>query len=225
MGGNVTAINKKTGESTRAQKIQVKEIGRKKFIRVFTGIFKAMNKDFKRQFGKSIWPDESILMNGFAYNGSTSFIMDPELSDEEVMKYKPAAGDLDITVPEELKEDVWEYLDSLEGKEIVPGATYVGSNKPTKSSIGDQINSVIVVDFGDGKRAYAQVDFEFLEFEDGGPTEWAKFSHSSSFRDAKAQVKVDTMLATLWYDEKSGKYFMVGKNDSLGPEVNPKDIL
>lgn len=189
MGGNVTALNKKTGEETRAQKIPVKEIGRKEFIDTFNKIFKEMNKQFKKQYKKPIWVDEKILTNGFAFNGSTSFIMDPSLSDEEVMKYKPSAGDIDITVPEELKEDLWKYLDGMEGKEIIPGATYMGSNKPTISSIGEQINSVIMVEFSNGQRAYAQVDFEFLEFEGNAPTEWAKFSHSSSFTDAKAGVK------------------------------------
>ena len=189
MGGNVTAINKTTGEETRAEKIQVKEIGRQEFIKTFVDIFKEMNKQFKKKFKKPIWVDEKHLSSGFAFNGSTSFIMDPTLSDEDVMKYKPSAGDLDITVPEELKEDLWTYLDSLEGKEIVPGARYMGSNKPTISSIGEQINSVIMVDFKNGQRAYAQVDFEFLPFENDKPTEWAKFSHSSTFTDAKAGVK------------------------------------
>lgn len=189
MGGNVLAKNKKTGEETRAVKIPVKEIGRKEFISKFVEIFKVMNKQFKSKYKRPIWVDEGVLTSGFAFNGSTSFIMDPTLSDEEVMKYKPSAGDLDITVPEELKEDLWTYLDSLEGKEIIPGARYMGSNKPTISSIGEQINSVIMVEFSNGTKAYAQVDFEFLEFENDKPTEWAKFSHSSSFSDAKAGVK------------------------------------
>lgn len=189
MGGNVCAVNKKTGEQTQAQKIQIKEIGRKQFMDKFVEIFKVMNKQFKSKYKKPIWADESLLVNGFAFNGSTSFIMDPCLTDEEVVKYKPSAGDLDITVPEELKEDLWTYLDSLEGKEIIKGATYMGSNKPTISSIGEQINSVIMVDFENDTRAYAQVDFEFLPFENDKPTEWSKFSHSSSFADAKAGVK------------------------------------
>jgi len=188
MGGNVNAINKQTGEQTQAVKIPVKEIGRRVFIDTFVKIFTKMNKDFKAKYKKLIWIDEKILASGFAFNGSTSFIMDPTLSDEEVMKYKPSAGDIDITIPEELKEDLWRYLDSLEGKEIIPGAKYMGSNKPTISSIGEQINSVIMVDFGK-IRAYAQVDFEFLPFENNVPTEWSKFSHSSSFNDAKAGVK------------------------------------
>lgn len=188
-GGNVTAVNKATGEETRAQKIPVKEIGRKEFISTFVQIFKKMNKDFKQKYKKPIWVDERILANGMAFNGSTSFIMDPSLSDDEVMKYKPSAGDIDIAVPDSLKEDLWKYLDSLEGKDIIPGATYMGSNKHTIKSIGDQINSVIMVDFSNGLRGWCQIDFEFLEFEGNNPTEWSKFSHSSSFSDAKAGVK------------------------------------
>jgi hypothetical protein len=189
MGGNVTAKNWSTGEETRAVKIPVKEIGRKEFIKTFVEIFKKMNKDFKATYKRPIWVKEEILTNGFAFNGSTSFIMDPTLSDEDVMQYKPSAGDLDITVPEEIGPDLWEFLNKLEGKEILPGARYMGSNRGNKDAIGDQINSVIMVDFKNGQRAYAQVDFELLPFENDVPTEWAKFSHSSSFADAKQGVK------------------------------------
>jgi len=189
MGGNVTSTIKSTGVTTRAEKIDLKAIGRKEFINTFIQIFKVMNKQFKAKYKRPIWVDEKILANGFAFNGSTSFIMDPEFSDEEILKYKPSAGDLDIAVPEELKEDLWRYLDSLEGKEIIPGARYMGSNKDTISAIGEQINSVIMVEFDNGAKAYAQVDFEFLPFENDKPNEWAKFSHSSSFSDTQSGVK------------------------------------
>lgn len=165
-GGNATGVIKATGKETRAEKIQVKDIGRQEFINKFIDIFKTMNKQFKAKYKKPIWVDESHLISGFAFNGSTSFIMDPTLTDEEVMKVKPSAGDIDITVSSSLKEDLWKYLDSMEGKDIIPGATYMGSNKPTISSIGEQINSVMVVEFKNGMRAVAQIDFEFLEFED-----------------------------------------------------------
>lgn len=189
MGGNVTAINKVTGEQISAEKINVKEIGRKEFIETFVKIFKKMNSDFYKKYKRKIWVDENHLIDGFAFNGSTSFIMDPSLSDDEVLKYKPTAGDIDIVVPEELKEDLWKYLDSIEDKEIIPGAKYMGSNRPTLSSVTDQINSVIIVEFKNGIRAKCQVDFELLPFENNKPTEWAKFSHSSSFSDAQNSVK------------------------------------
>jgi len=147
MGGNVTAVNKYTGEETRAQKIQLKDIGRSQFINIFIEIFKTMNSQFKSLYNKSIWPDDKILDDGFVFNGSTSFIMNPSFSDEEVMKYKPIIGDIDIMIPEQLKEELWDYLDSLESKEIINGAKYIGSNKLTISSIGEQINSVFLIDF------------------------------------------------------------------------------
>ena len=189
MGGNVQALNKKTGEKTDAVKIPIKEIGRQDFINTFIKIFKKMNADFYSKYKKKIWVDESHLISGFAFNGSTSFIMDPTLSDEEVIKYKPSAGDLDIVVNENLKEELWHYLDSIEDEEIIPGAKYMGSNRPTLSSVTDQINSVIIVDFENGVRAFCQVDFELLPYEDNKPTEWAKFSHSSSFSDVQNGVK------------------------------------
>lgn len=187
MGGNVTAMMK-DGTSTRAEKIPVARIGRSNFMNKMRDFFKAFNKKFNAATGKVIWANENEIMSGFVFNGSTSFIMNPNLSDEEVTAVKETAGDLDITVPEELKEDIWKFLDKLEGKEIIPGVRYMGSNKPTIQSIGEQINAVFVVSFGE-LRCNCQVDFEFLPYENNVPTEWAKFSHSSSFEDAKAQIK------------------------------------
>lgn len=189
MGGNVQAFNKVTGEKTNAEKIPLKEIGRSDFVNTFVRVFKKINSDFNSKFKKKIWVDETHLMTGFAFNGSTSFIMDPEISDEEIIKYKQSAGDLDVIVPEELKEELWKYLDSIEDKEVIPGVKYMGSNRPTISSVTDQINSVFVVTFPNGVKASCQVDFEFLPFENNKPTEWSKFSHSSSFTDTKQSIK------------------------------------
>lgn len=188
-GGNVQVLDKSTGKLVDAERLDLRKIGRQEFIKKFTELFKKMNKDFKSKYGEPIWRDESLLTNGFVFNGSTSYIMDQSLSDEEVVKFKPSAGDIDITVSLSIKEDLWRYLDSIEGKEIIKGARYVGSNKPSISSIGSQINAVIVVDFDNGVTAPAQVDFEFVPFSGGRPTEWAKFSHGSSFTDAKSNIK------------------------------------
>jgi len=189
MGGNVTGINKKTGEEIKAQKIDLKKAGRKEFVNKFTEAFKKLNKLYKSKFKEPLWVKESRLDTNELYNGSTSYIMDARISDEELLQHKESAGDLDIIVPKHTKENLWTLLDDLEGKEIIKGVTYHGSNKATVSSIGDQINSLFIVEFGDYK-ALAQVDFEFLEVsEDGVPSELSKFTHSSSFEDAKNKVK------------------------------------
>lgn len=188
MGGNVTGIIKKTGKETQANKIPIKEIGRSNFVKKFNAVFKLLNKKHAKKFGEPIWPNEKILDSGFVFNGSTSFIMDTTIKDSEITKIKPTAGDIDIAVPEGKKESIFHLLDSLEDTEIMSGVWYMGSNKSTVSAIGEQINCVFVVEFGDIS-IQAQVDFEFLPFAGAKPTEWAKFSHSSSFKDARAGIK------------------------------------
>lgn len=188
MGGNVIAIIKRTGEETPAGRIDLRKVGRQEFIKKSVELFKFINKDFKKRYKTPLWHDESILTNGIAFNGSTSYIMNQEISDEDVVKYKPSAGDIDLMVPHNTKEEVWNLLDSYEGKEILPGVYYAGSNKPSISSIGSQINCVFVVNFGDIK-VPMQVDWEFVPFAGNLPTEWARFSHSSSFDDAKQNIK------------------------------------
>jgi hypothetical protein len=189
MGGNVTGIIKETNEQTKAQKIPLKEITRKLFIKKIIELFQKINNDFNKKYGIFIWNNESFLKNGLFFNGSTSFIMDLEnFSDEEIIKYKPYCGDIDIAVPQELREKFWFYLDSIENKEILCDIIYKGSNKLTPSSCGDQINSVFCIKFKD-KFINCQIDFEFLSFKNDKPTEWSKFSHNSSIDDAKENIK------------------------------------
>ena len=187
MGGNVTALTH-DGIQTRAEKIPVAEIGRSTFMKTIQVFLRTFNELFYKQYKTKIWKNEKEILNGFIFNGSTSFIMDPKIKDSEIVKVKQTAGDLDITVPEELKENIFNFLLKYENKNITDNVKYMGSNKPTLSSIGEQINAVFVINF-DGLRCNCQVDFEFLPYENDRPTEWAKFSHSSSFTDAKEHIK------------------------------------
>lgn len=189
MGGNVQALNKKTGEKINAEKIDLTKADRQEFIKKFTDTFKKINELYKKKFKDNLWVDVNKLDTHELYNGSTSYIFNKEISDEELLKYKKSAGDLDIIVRDEAKENLWHLLDDLEGTEIIPGVTYHGSNKPTVTSIGEQINSLFIVHFGEYV-SLSQVDFEFLNVDEKGvPNEMAKFGHSSSFEDAKNQVK------------------------------------
>lgn len=193
MGGNARATNKITGEDTLAQKIPLKDIGRSQFIKKFIELFEEIDKRFEKMHGRPLWANKAILKNGLAFNGSTSFIMNPEISDSDVIPYKPTSGDLDIMVKESDKADLWTLLDSFEAKpKILKDVVYRGSNKLSISAIGDQINSVFEVTFNDIV-TQSQVDFEFTEFEGEGeeevPMEFSRFGHSSSLFDAQAGFK------------------------------------
>lgn len=193
MGGNARATNKVTGQDTLAQKIPLKDIGRSNFIKKFIEIFIEVDKRFEKEYGRPLWANKTILKNGVAFNGSTSFIMNPEISDDEVIPYKSTSGDLDIMVKESDKADLWALLDSFEhSPNIMKDVVYRGSNKLSVSAIGDQINSVFEVTFGDIV-TQSQVDWEFTEFEGEGesetPMEFSRFGHSSSLFDAQAGFK------------------------------------
>ena len=75
--------------------------------------------------------------------------MNTDYSDDDILPYKSSVGDVDLTVPEDLKEDVWTYLDSIDDTEVIPGVFYMGSNKPTIQIIVSQINAVFALKFAD----------------------------------------------------------------------------
>jgi len=186
MGGNARAYLKSTGQYTQAEKIPLQKIGRNNFVKKITDLLKKINAEYYKKYKSKLWENEGILQNGMAFNGSTSYIMNPKYNDFEIEKFKPTAGDLDIAVPEDCKLRLSVFLDNIEGKEIIKGVRYMGCNQ---NGLGDQINAVFLIKFSDEITVAAQVDFEFLPFENNSPTEWGKFSHSSSFEDQKEGVK------------------------------------
>lgn len=192
MGGNVTAIIKKTGQESRAEKIPIAKIGVEVFREKMIDIFKNLNSRFNAKYGDPLWSDESIIENGTVFNGSTSYIMDPKYIPKEIEQYKASAGDIDIMISISQSEKLYDLLESLEGMNVTKDSRYMGSKTKSRDRIGNQINSVFEVQFIVDKqpiKVFCQVDFELTPFSGGKPTEWARFSHSSSFEDAKQGVK------------------------------------
>ena len=186
MGGNV-AIQCKNN-LYKAQKIPFKKINKdtaSSFRNRILYLMMVLNCEFFKVNNTYIW-DAKILKNGYAFNGSTSYIMNPEYINE--LNFKETIGDIDITVRDDLKFKIYTFLKSIEGAEIAKGIFYIGSNKKNYSSIGEQINSIFRIDFGMCV-VNVQVDFEFLPYENNEPTEWSKFSHSASIQDAKLGIK------------------------------------
>jgi len=192
MGGNVTATNRITGKELNPDKIPIRDITRDEFKIQVLKLFKFINSAYAKKFGSKLWKNEANLESGYLFNGSSSFIMSPDYTSEEIHEFKPFAGDMDVIVPKEAKENVFDLLDDFENSEILEGIFYAGSNKPSKTSIGDQINCVFIIDFEIGK-IKCQVDFEFLDVDQSGDDDivapFSKFGHSSSFEDLKVQIK------------------------------------
>jgi len=156
-----------------------------------------LDEEFERDHGEPIWDRtqrDDILGSGFAFNGSSSHLFSPPetLSDEEFIKYKPSVGDIDLTVPADRMDRLFQTLNRREDVQLTPKITYVGHNK--KSPGSHQINALFAYTWdpdapeGEGD-TFFQIDFEGSEYEGGRPNEWAKFSYSSSWRDVVAGVK------------------------------------
>lgn len=187
MGGNVQ-VQSLSGEEVLAQKVDLRAIGRNNFVKMSKNLFKSLNIIFDSIHNEKLWPEEKYIDNAIVFNGSTSFIMSDDYTDDEILKAKPTAGDIDIAVPDNKAEKLWETLNQLRGKKVTSNVEFVGMNRTSANKLGTQINCIFK--FMQDQDFLVQVDFEFLPFtEHGSPTEWAKFSHSSSFEDTKAGVK------------------------------------
>jgi hypothetical protein len=183
-GGNLTV------DGVQAQKIDMGKSGRKEFVNKSLDLFKHINKLFKSKYKEPLWINEKNLDTGKMFNGSTSFIFSPNYSDEEILKHKQKSGDIDLIIPREKAGDLWNLLEPYKNKEIMPGVTYIGSNRTSDSALGNQINSIFMIEFDNGYKVPAQVDFEMLEVDvKGEPDEFARFSHSSSFEDVTNNMK------------------------------------
>lgn len=198
-GGNTRAIDLQTGEIKKfagktavADKVDMGEIDRSTFKRDIIGALVALDDLFLQETGKPLWPDakkrNEILQSGEAFNGSSSHLFGKSVSDAEFKKFKPKVGDIDLTIPEENIKPLFDVLRKYEEKQITPNVAYIGQNKMAQG--GEQINALFSYVHGKSTRPiFVQIDFEAVEYEGGRPNEFAKFGHSSSWDDIKANVK------------------------------------
>lgn len=194
-GGTVKTFR---GREAYAEEIDLKS-GRIKRQDLRAEVIKAMralDSEFKKDHGIGLWDPETrdeILGTGFAFNGSSAHLFAPPetLSDEEFIKFKPKVGDIDLTVPSDRMQELFNTLTRLEDVPLTDRITYLGHNR---SSPGVEIYALFAYTWdpsapeGQGDTMF-QVDFEASEYEGGRPTEWSKFSHSSPWRDIEVGVK------------------------------------
>lgn len=181
-GGNLTL--KTSSGIHSAEKISFKKLPISKFREEFTSLFIELNKIFFKKFDYKLWPSDSLIKKAEIFNGSTSFIMDTKLVPDEIFKYKQSSGDIDVAIPKEAARDLHNLLKTLENSKI-SNFTYLGSNRDS-----DKLGTQIITLFRyNPEKIICQIDFELSEYQDGKPTEFTKFAHSSSFEDAKANIK------------------------------------
>lgn len=187
-GGNVV-VKDVRGKDIPAEKIDLSKFNRSKFTKDMLEAFSNLNDMFEKEYGFPIWKNMKILKNGYAFNGSSETFFSREITDDEYVAIKPKVGDIDLTVPQEHKKQLWSLLNKLIGKKLSSKVIFVGHNRPNYSPNNHQINSIL--EYKDGNTTvHAQVDFELTPYTGhGDPAEFTKFAHSSSWADMKEGLK------------------------------------
>jgi hypothetical protein len=189
MGGNVVVVDS-LGRPQKAGKADFRKLNRDQFINEFTKFFKRLDSLFERNTGEPLWPAgklSNLMSSGVVFSGSSVHLFNKALSDEEFVLHKPTVGDIDVTIPEEKLDALFEMLNSIHGTRITPKITYVGQ-KPSTSH--GQLNALFAYAQDENTPLLnIQIDFEGIKYEQDKPSEFVKFSRSSDWGDIKGGVK------------------------------------
>jgi len=130
--------------------------------------------EFREFYGASLWQVDS----GSAFSGSVKNLMNVPLT--EFVKFKKSIGDVDLLV--DVKTDKSLFMNFLNTK------GFSVARPVCAKAVFNKIHSVF--DFGfEPSFKLVQVDFDFVEFENGVPSEFSVFANSSPWVDVKKGIK------------------------------------
>lgn len=172
-GGNVQI------DGVNAERIDLTKQERSVVTKKIMTALKAINSSFEEQTGDPIWKP-ALLANKNFLSGSAFHFFNDEISDKTFVKYKSSVGDIDTQVDKNIDSTLKEFLTKNKGATFGP-VKLIGF----KSSAGQHISLWEL----DEPKINFQIDFEMVDFENGEPTEWSNFSHSSSWDDMTIGVK------------------------------------
>lgn len=184
-GGNLSAMGSNGIKS--ATKLQMTKFTPEQFEEFktqFMSFLLTLNDMFERKYGFPAWEDEAYLQSGNCFSGSSrTFFQKPFATYAE---YKKKVGDFDIQVDEKIHEQWGEFTRSLVNQPIGDFTIYGNTSNFA------QDHSLVIANQNKYKGVgaeYMQVDWEYVPYENGHPTEFATFAHYSSWEDLENNVK------------------------------------
>jgi hypothetical protein len=178
--------------------------------------------------GKGLWDPKLLASKKFLAGSSFYFFDRTGISDEIFAQVKKTVGDIDTMIDKEKRDDVVAWLSSLGPGTAIGPARFVGfdDKDPTQVltlwSFPD-----IVIQNNAGKQfpINIQIDLEMKEYENDEPSEWSRFSTSSSWEDLSTGIKgvfhkylIQSMTGLTAQD------FMLRKLVGRGKARAPQDI-
>jgi hypothetical protein len=168
-GGNL-ALD--TGDE--AQQIDLKVHNRAYIVPILSTLLDSINAGFQQAAGGPLWSPKVLKARKYL-SGSSLHFFNTDIPDDEFERVKPKVGDIDTQVNKAVEPQLQQWLDSVKGQ-IVGNARFLGYSRGNEqySSLWELTDPPIKV----------QIDFEFVDYDEKDqPTDWAGFSHSSSWDD------------------------------------------
>ena len=168
MGGNVK-INE-----FRAEPLDLTVYPREEYQRDIRQFVWYMNYYIESRLKVVLVDDKNLP---YIYSGSAVHLMNPDISTEELLKYKPKFGDIDIFFPKEYKSEVLKFIED---------SPYTGNFRHLGTKNGSTISCLYRHSLTEKVH---QIDFTPVDFVDGKPSELAVLSHMSDWNDTKNGIK------------------------------------
>ena len=163
-----------------ADQIDLTKLKRSDIVSILNTLLLSINNEFKQIYGDNLWSPELLKSGKFLSGSSLHFFDIANITDQDFTGKKPSVGDIDTMVNKEKESQVQEFLTNYTNKEIGPSILrgFKRGNEQF-SALFELTNLNIKV----------QIDFEFVDYENEMPTDWARFSHSSSWQDLQSGIK------------------------------------
>ena len=166
--------------SHEAQNLDLKVTNRNFMVPKLNELLNAINVEYNKSFKQSLWSPKLLASGEFLSGSSLHFFNVKGIDDETFVAKKPSVGDIDTMVDKTKESNLQQFLTAYTDKQIGP-ATFLGFQRGN-----EQFSGLFELQDPPVK---IQIDFEFVAFEKDTPTDWARFSHSSSWDDLQAGVK------------------------------------
>ena len=174
-GGNLALDNPDNpAEPHQAQQIDLKVHNRAYIVPILDSLLNSINAGFQQSAGGPLWSPKVLKSRKFL-SGSSLHFFNTDIPDDEFERVKPKVGDIDTQINKDAEPQLAQWLDSVNGQ-VVGNARFLGYSRGNEqySSLWELTDPPIKV----------QIDFEFVDYDEKDqPTDWAGFSHSSSWDD------------------------------------------
>lgn len=190
-------------QSHQAQHVDLSKIDRDDMLPAVDQLLVAVNTAFQKMHGRPLWSPE-VLQDRKHLSGSTYHFLDPKIPTKEFKKYKPSVGDIDTMVDRASKQEIEKFLQAIRNRPLgnfkllnYDEETAKGKAERLKKGVEDKRAQFITQWEISGPVQFKglQIDLELSDYEinpetgNPQPTDWARFSHSSSWEDIQQNIK------------------------------------